>query len=288
MLNPACEFVSYWDSGWCRLTTSCVDVVAADNGPIRVYSCGPVEQGSPEPTLPRPAIPSAVSAPPPATPPPPPTAVPTASPLKSCTNLVYDTNRFCSDEPAIFTGFKAAAECQAACEHDHVCEFVSWDSGWCRLTTSCFDVVAADHGTVRVYSCGSVEQGSSSTLPLAPSIEKSFQIRGTGSDPFRPLHKASTPLRSIHRSSRPYPSVDPRTQGVNLDVALPDSGTWHKRQFSANQMAAIALAGFESVRVYMPPPSPSPPVKACTTLIFDNTQTTSPYSRDLRHELGAN
>ena len=56
VLNPACEFVSYWDSGWCRLTTSCVDVVAADNGPIRVYSCGPVEQGSPEPTLPRPAI----------------------------------------------------------------------------------------------------------------------------------------------------------------------------------------------------------------------------------------
>eukprot|EP01047_Picozoa_sp_COSAG01_P078668 COSAG01_NODE_14621_length_1430_cov_176.319309_2_plen_223_part_00 len=41
-------------------------------------------------------------------------------------------------------------------------------------------------------------------------------------------------------------------KGVNLDVSSPDSGMWMKSQYEPAQMQAIAEAGFESVRVFMP------------------------------------
>ena len=44
----------------------------------------------------------------------------------------------------------------------------------------------------------------------------------------------------------------PLQKGVNLDVARPDGGVWFKMQYEAAQVKAIAEAGFESVRVFMP------------------------------------
>ena len=41
-------------------------------------------------------------------------------------------------------------------------------------------------------------------------------------------------------------------KGVNLDVSRPSSGAWFKIQYNASQMQAIAEAGFESVRIFMP------------------------------------
>ncbi len=41
-------------------------------------------------------------------------------------------------------------------------------------------------------------------------------------------------------------------KGVNLDVSRPSSGAWFKIQHNASQMQAIAEAGFESVRIFMP------------------------------------
>ena len=41
-------------------------------------------------------------------------------------------------------------------------------------------------------------------------------------------------------------------KGVNLDVSRPSSGAWFKIQYHASQMQAIAEAGFESVRIFMP------------------------------------
>ncbi|EOD37943.1 hypothetical protein EMIHUDRAFT_224944 [Emiliania huxleyi CCMP1516] len=44
----------------------------------------------------------------------------------------------------------------------------------------------------------------------------------------------------------------PLKNGINLDVATPSSGVWFKWQYDKSQMQAIAEAGFESVRIFMP------------------------------------
>ena len=49
-----------------------------------------------------------------------------------------------------------------------------------------------------------------------------------------------------------FPRVRILHKWISLDVASPSSGTWSKSQYEATQMQAIAEAGFESVRVFMP------------------------------------
>jgi len=44
----------------------------------------------------------------------------------------------------------------------------------------------------------------------------------------------------------------PLKNGINLDVATPNSGAWFTWQYEKSQMQAIAEAGFESVRIFMP------------------------------------
>ena len=61
--------------------------------------------------------------------------------------------------------------------------------------------------------------------------------------------------------SKEMPIVKPREnapvfkklhKGVHLDVSSPDDGVWPKIQYNAAQMQAIAEAGFDSVRVFIP------------------------------------
>lgn len=44
----------------------------------------------------------------------------------------------------------------------------------------------------------------------------------------------------------------PFQKGVNLDVSTPSSGVWFKTTYNSMQMKAVAEAGFEAVRVFMP------------------------------------
>jgi len=62
---------------------------------------------------------------------------------------------------------------------------------------------------------------------LALLLSLSFAVATP--DPFGPFHK-----------------------GINLDVSTPSSGVWFKTTYDPMQMKAVAEAGFEAVRVFMP------------------------------------
>ncbi len=82
--------------------------------------------------------------------------------------------------------------------------------------------------------------------PIGPVREWTYRLTG-GSARFFRIEVEPEP-----RGSQ-YAAVFRKLhKGVNLDVSRPSSGAWFKIQYNASQMQAIAEAGFESVRIFMP------------------------------------
>ena len=97
-----------------------------------------------------------------------------------------------------------------------------------------------------VYYSDGLLRSSKLDLPNGRVREWTYQLAGGSARFFRvevePEPRGSeyaAVFRKLHK-------------GVNLDVSRPNSGVWFKIQYNASQMRAIAEAGFESVRIFMP------------------------------------
>jgi len=64
--------------------------------------------------------------------------------------------------------------------------------------------------------------------------------------------KVITLITSLLVAAADLGPFHPFQKGVNLDVSTPSDGVWFKSTYDPNQMKAVAEAGFEAVRVFMP------------------------------------
>ena len=114
--------------------------------------------------------------------------------------------------------------------------------GWSENLKDWRRAVLSDAG---YYSDGLLSSNNLD-LPDGTVREWTYQLKG-GSGRFFRVEVEPEPRGSE------YASVFRKLhRGLNLDVSRPNSGVWFKVQYNASQMQAIAEAGFESVRIFMP------------------------------------
>jgi len=144
-LHADCNYYSYWNSKWCKLSNSCTWTNAMLGYSIVIRQqtyLAPLPTPAPSTTTSTTTTESRA----------------TSTPESVEVNASYQVFKepstwFCSDDPALFESFSTGLDdCLRRCTLDATCHFSSfWTTKWCRLTQSCSSTAQLGTYSITIY-----------------------------------------------------------------------------------------------------------------------------------------